>query len=80
MSVSRNGGGSNAYSELQPEPGTRIAAAVENRAGEVGIAALDTSSLKLALVQLVETSRSYSSTKYGCVSSWPALNCEQWHL
>ena len=35
MPVSRNGGGSNADSELQPESGTIIAAAVENRAGEV---------------------------------------------
>ena len=47
---------------------------------QVGVAALDTSSLKLALVQLVETSRSYSSTKYGSVLPRPALNYEQWQL
>ena len=61
------------------------AAALRTRQGccsclQIGIAALDTSSLKLALVQLVETSRSYSSTKYGSVLPWPALNCEQWRF
>ena len=38
-----------------------VAAVVENRAAEVGIAMLNTDSMTLRLVQLVETSRSYTN-------------------
>ena len=38
-----------------------VAAVVENRAAEVGIAMLSTDTMTLRLVQLVETSRSYTN-------------------
>ena len=51
---------------MQPGPGSHSAAffvaAIENRAKEVGLAALDTHRLQLHLVQFVETSRSYAQT------------------
>ena len=46
---------------MEPEDYTVVAAVVENRAAEVGIAMLSTDTMTLRLVQLVETSRSYTN-------------------
>ena len=39
-----------------------VASVIQNRAGEVGLAALDLSGMALHLSQFAETSRSYTST------------------
>lgn len=45
-------------SDIEASASCCIAAAIENRAKEVGLAILDKSQMKLQLLQLIETSRS----------------------
>lgn len=50
-----------AEEDVEPDDYPVVAAVVENRAAEVGIAMLSTDTMTLRLVQLVEMSRSYTN-------------------